>query len=92
MRSVKTGENEIMEILWVILNGCYQKNVKWVKIKVSFFGKYFIFTGIEMLIRDLSHFRSYIWTLCAKVGLSVRTLGSIQSEGRASTFTITFPP
>ena len=43
MGSVKTVENEIMEILWVILNGCYQKNVKWVKIKVSFFWKIFYF-------------------------------------------------
>ena len=39
----KQGKNEIMEILWVILNGCYQKNVKWVKIKVSFFWKIFYF-------------------------------------------------
>ena len=38
------------------------------------------FPGIEILIRDLSHFQSYIWTLCAKVVLSVRTLGPIQSE------------
>ena len=48
------------------------------------------FADIEMLIRDLSHFQSYIWTLCAKVVLSVRTLGPIQSEERASTFPITF--
>ena len=51
---------------------------------------HFIFSGIEMLIWDLSHFASYIWTLCAEVVLSVRTLGPIQSEGRASTFPITF--
>ena len=51
---------------------------------------HFIFSCIEMLIWDLSHFASYIWTLCAEVVLSVRTLGPIQSEGRASTFPITF--